>query len=299
MGNKQCNLCPRECNIDRTKQLGFCKAPNGIKIARAALQFDEEPSISGSCGSGAIFFSCCTLKCIYCQNEKISQKNFGEEISIDRLVKIFFELQEKGAQNIHFITPTPYIPWIKEAIQRAKKKGFSLPFIYNTSGYEKIESLKQLDGLIDIYLPDFKYADDHTAQTFSLCTNYVAYTKQAIQEMFRQTGKNVFDDNGRMIKGVIVRHLILPQKEEESKKILAYLKEQYQNQIYISIMNQYTPIESVKNHPILKEKITDSVYQGIIHYALDIGITNAYIQEGDTADLCYVPSFQLEGVLEE
>ena len=299
MSNFKCMLCPRKCKVDRQEKLGFCKAPYGVKIARAALHFDEEPSISGTKGSGAIFFSCCTLRCLFCQNEKISKDCFGQEITVDRLVEIFFELQQKGAQNINLVSPTPYIPWIKEAIEKAKKKGFRLPFIYNTSGYERKESLKELDGLIDIYMPDFKYMKDETALEFSKCSNYVTTVKEAIQEMFRQTGPNQFDEDGQMIKGVLVRHLVLPSLEKESKAILKYLWNTYHHQIYISIMKQYTPIESVKNHPILKNKVDDKIYDEIVDEAIELGIENAYIQENGSQDECYIPSFNLEGVCKQ
>ena len=299
MKREICMLCKRECGVNRKKTLGFCNAPYGIKIARAALYFDEEPSISGTSGSGAIFFSCCPLKCIFCQNDEISLKNFGEEISVLRLVEIFFELEKQGAININLVSPTPYIPWIKEAILLAKEKGFSLPFVYNSSGYEKKESLAELEGLIDIYLPDFKYYDNQTAKEFSNCIDYVETAKETLSEMFRQTGRNQFDQNGIMTKGVLVRHLILPFKEEESKKIISYLYHTYHDDIYMSIMNQYTPLGNVKDHPLLKEKISPIVYQEVVRFAEELGVINAYIQEGDTSDTCYIPSFHLEGVKKE
>ena len=241
-------------------------------------------------------FSCCPLRCLYCQNEKISKGCFGKEISVDRLVEIFFELEEQGAQNINLISPTPYIPWIKEAIIKAKASGFHLPFIYNTSGYEKKESLQELDGLIDIYLPDFKYMKDDTALRYSGCPHYVKTVQAAIQEMFRQTGPNQFDQDGRMLKGVLVRHLVLPTLEQESEEIITYLWKTYHHQIYISIMSQYTPTESVKNHPVLQHRIQEDVYQKIIDKALQLGIRNAYMQEMDAACETYIPSFELQGV---
>lgn len=293
---EHCQICPRNCGIDRRKDLGFCKAPNQIKIARAALHFFEEPPISGKNGSGTIFFSCCNLRCLFCQNHKLSKEQFGEEITVTRLVEIFFELAKQGAENINLVTPTPYIPLIKEAIIEAKKKGFSLPFVYNTGGYEKIESLKELEGLIDIYLPDFKYFDNRLASLYSSCSDYVEVSQKALAEMVRQTGPCKFNEKGMMIKGVLVRHLLLPTHEEDSKHVLNYLYHTYKNQIYISIMNQYTPLEHVKNHPVLGGTIKDDVYQEVIDYALNLGVENAFIQEGGTCSESFIPSFQLEGV---
>lgn len=293
---EHCQICPRNCGIDRRKDLGFCKAPNQIKIARAALHFFEEPPISGKNGSGTIFFSCCNLRCLFCQNHKLSKEQFGEEITVTRLVEIFFELAKQGAENINLVTPTPYIPLIKEAIIEAKKKGFSLPFVYNTGGYEKIESLKELEGLIDIYLPDFKYFDNRLASLYSSCPDYVEVSQKALAEMVRQTGPCKFNEKGMMIKGVLVRHLLLPTHEEDSKHVLNYLYHTYKNQIYISIMNQYTPLEHVKNHPVLGGTIKDDVYQEVIDYALNLGVENAFIQEGGTCSESFIPSFQLEGV---
>lgn len=293
---EHCQICPRNCGIDRRKDLGFCKAPNQIKIARAAFHFFEEPPISGKNGSGTIFFSCCNLRCLFCQNHKLSKEQFGEEITVTRLVEIFFELAKQGAENINLVTPTPYIPLIKEAIIEAKKKGFSLPFVYNTGGYEKIESLKELEGLIDIYLPDFKYFDNRLASLYSSCSDYVEVSQKALAEMVRQTGPCKFNEKGMMIKGVLVRHLLLPTHEEDSKHVLNYLYHTYKNQIYISIMNQYTPLEHVKNHPVLGGTIKDDVYQEVIDYALNLGVENAFIQEGGTCSESFIPSFQLEGV---
>ncbi len=299
MDLENCKLCPRNCGINRMKTQGFCKAPPSIKIARAALHFDEEPPIKGKGGSGAIFFSCCNLRCLYCQNEKISLQNFGKEISVDRLVEIFFELEQQGAENINLVSPTPYLPWIKEAILKAKRQGFSLPFVYNTSGYENKEILKELEGLIDIYLPDFKYACNETAFEYSLCKDYVERTKEALQEMVQQTGPNQFDENGRMIKGVLVRHLVLPFHEKESKEILFYLYHTYHHQIYLSIMNQYTPLDSTKTHPVLSQTLSKKAYEDVLEYALRLGIENAFIQEEGTAEEAWIPSFCLEGVNKE
>ena len=215
-----CNLCPRNCNINRYETLGFCMAPPKIKIAKADLFFYEEPCISGNNGSGAIFFSHCNLKCIFCQNYEISTNNIGKEITIDKFSDIMINLQNKGALNINLVTPTMYIPLIKKGIIKAKEKGLNIPIIYNTSGYENVEALKILDGLIDVYLPDFKYYNDNLAYKYSNIKNYKETVKNAIDEMYRQTGKITFDKNGIIKKGVIVRHLMLPNMEDDSKKII-------------------------------------------------------------------------------
>lgn len=297
--SKKCNLCPRNCNVDRNNSLGFCKANNKIKVARCALHYYEEPSISGKQGSGAVFFSNCNLKCCFCQNYNISTKQKGIEISIDRLSEIFIELQEKGANNINLVTPTMYINQIKDAIVKAKNKGLKIPIIYNSSGYEKTESLKLLDGLIDIYMPDFKYYSNSSSFKYSKCKDYVENTKEAIDEMYRQVGKNKFNEDGNMIKGLIVRHLLLPNLEKETKEILKYLYNKYNNNIYISIMNQYTPLENVKNYPEINRKITQEEYNNIINYAIELGIENAYIQEDGTQSDSFIPEFDYTGVLEK
>lgn len=294
----KCEICPRKCNVNRNNnQFGYCKMPSDIYIARAALHYYEEPSISFKNGSGAIFFTGCNLGCKYCQNEKISHKNYGEKISIERLAEIFLELQNnKNAENINLVTPTHYIPSIKEAIIIAKKKGLMIPIVYNTSGYESVENLKTLEGLIDIYLPDFKYYNNETALKYSKCNNYVEIVKNAINEMFRQTGKNKFTKDGKMIKGIIIRHMILPTYESESKEIIKYLYEKYKDDVYLSIMNQYTPLDHVKDDKILSQKINEEIYDNLIDFALDIGIKNAYIQEGETCKESFIPDFNLEGV---
>ncbi len=291
MNLNNCNLCPRNCDIDREKgQIGFCKASNKIKIARYSLHFWEEPCLSSSKGSGTIFFSCCNMRCIYCQNYEISCNNFGREVSIDEFSKICLKLQEKGANNINLVTPTMYIPLIKEGLLLAKENGLSIPIVYNTSGYENAEALRELDGLIDIYLPDFKYYDDSLGEKFSFVNDYSKYAKEAIKEMYRQVGKNIFKDD-IMIKGVIVRHLLLPSHSEDSKKIIKYLYDTYKDNIYISIMNQYTPVRKIDNYKELNSIVSTCEYDDLINYACDIGITNAYIQEGETCKESFIPDF--------
>lgn len=293
---KECTLCPRNCKIDRYKHAGFCGATNKIKIARASLHYYEEPSISGINGSGTIFFSGCNLQCVFCQNNEISKNNFGKEITITRLSEIMLELQNKKAHNINLVTPTHYIPQIAASIKKAKKNGLVIPIIYNTSGYEKVDSLKLLRGLIDIYLPDFKYYDNYYAKEYSNANNYFEYAKDSLKEMFFQTGKCIFDKNGMLKKGIIVRHLMLPSLKEDTKSILKYLYNTYKDNIYISIMNQYTPPKSIK-YTELKESIKECDYNEIIDYALDLGITNAYCQMDGTVSESFIPQFNLEGVI--
>lgn len=286
-----CNICPRNCKVNRnSNELGFCKAGNKIKIARYSLHFWEEPCISGEAGSGTIFFSGCNLKCIFCQNYDISFNNSGKEISIERFAEICLELQEKGALNINLVTPTIYIPLIKEGLILAKKKGLIIPIVYNTSGYESVESLKELDGLIDIYLPDFKYFDNCLASKFSSAQNYFEVASLALKEMFRQVGTPIFE-NDIMKKGVVVRHLLLPKHIDDSKKVIKYLYDTYKDNIYISIMNQFTPVRKIDKYKELNETIEDSEYDELINYALDIGIEKAFIQEGETCKESFIPDF--------
>ena len=293
---KKCNLCPRNCLIDRTKTLGYCKATDKVKVARSALHYFEEPSISGTNGSGTIFFSNCNLKCCYCQNKEISTDGFGKEVSIERLSEMMLELEEKHANNINLVTPTHYVPSIIEAIKLARTKGLSIPIVYNTSGYESVETLKLLDGYIDIYLTDFKYFDNKLGKDLSKCFNYFEVVSKALDEMYRQTGKNKFNDNGLMTKGIIVRCLVLPTKSDDTKKIINYLYKKYQDNIYLSIMNQYTPVNYIKEYPFLNKTVSEDEYNDIIDYAIDLGIKNAYIQEGGTCSESFIPSFDLEGV---
>ena len=295
---KKCNLCPRKCLIDRTKTLGYCKATDKIKVARSALHYFEEPSISGTNGSGTIFFSNCNLKCCYCQNKEISTDGFGKEVSIERLAMMMLELEERGANNINLVTPTHYVPSIIEAIKIAKSKGLSIPIVYNTSGYESVETLKLLDGYIDIYLTDFKYFDNKLGKDLSKCSNYFEVTCKALDEMYRQTGKNSFNKDGLMTKGIIVRCLVLPTKSDDTKKIINYLYKKYQDNIYLSIMNQYTPVNYIKEYPFLNKTVSEDEYNDIIDYAIDLGIKNAYMQEGGTCSESFIPSFDLEGVIE-
>ena len=291
MNLSKCDICPRKCGVNREKgELGFCKMKDKIKIARYYLHYWEEPIISGETGSGTIFFSGCNLKCIFCQNYKISSENMGKEISVERLKEICLELQNMGANNINLVTGTHFLPLIKEALILAKKEGLTIPIVYNTSSYENVDSLKEMEGLIDIYLPDLKYYDNKLAENFSLANNYFEIATNAIKEMVRQTGKPVIENN-IMKKGVIVRHLLLPNHLEDSKKIIKYLHDTYNEDIYISIMNQYTPIKKFDKYPELNRTLTDKEYDELVNYACDLNITQAFIQEGETCKESFIPDF--------
>ena len=291
-----CKLCPRECGIDRSIKKGYCKTSDRLLVTRAALHMWEEPCISGEKGSGTVFFGGCSLGCIYCQNAEIRDGKVGKEISVERLAQVFFELKEQGANNINLVTPTHFIPHIIKALDIAKKQNLNIPVVYNTGGYEKAETLKMLDGYVDIYLPDFKYYNEESAREYSNAPDYRECAKKAVAEMYRQVGKPQFYENGIMKKGVIVRHLLLPQHLEESKKIVKYLFDTYKHNIFISIMNQYTPMPHMADHKILKERVTEKDYDELINFAVDTGVENGFIQEGGTAVESFIPSFDNTGV---
>lgn len=293
---ENCVLCPRKCGINRHKEVGFCKGGSKLKIARAALHFWEEPPISGKKGSGAVFFSGCNLRCVFCQNYDISRENFGKEISEERLAEIFSQLYEKGANNINLVTPTHYIPNIVKAISLSKKHGVKIPFVYNSSGYESVESLKMLDGLIDIYLPDFKYFDDGLSLRYSHVKDYKEMAKLSLREMYRQVGCGDFGKSGIMKKGIIVRHLLLPNCLEDSKNIIKYLYDTYGNNIYISLMSQYTPFGNLEEYPELNRRVYKEEYDRLVNFAVELGVENGFLQDGEAADESFIPKFNLEGV---
>lgn len=287
----KCNLCPRNCNVDRVSgELGFCKAPNQLVIARYSLHLWEEPIITGQFGSGTIFFSYCNLNCCFCQNYEISELRKGRIVTIEEFANICLELQNKGATNINLVSPTPYVHLIIEGLKLAKKKGLTIPIVYNTSGYENVETIKSLNSLIDIYLPDLKYYDNSLATKYSKCPNYFQYASQCIEEMYKQVGDIKLDENGNLKKGVIVRHLILPTHTNDSKKIIKYLYNQYQDKIIISIMNQYTPVRILECKE-LNRTLTNDEYDEVIDYAYDLGVRNAFIQEGETQETSFIPDF--------
>ena len=294
---ENCLLCPRKCGINRsTGQTGVCGVSSEIKVARAALHYWEEPCISGKRGSGAVFFSGCSLHCVFCQNREISDGKEGKVISKERLSDIFMELAVKGANNINLVTPGQYIPDIVWAVNDAKSRGMKLPIIYNTSGYENVTELKLLEGIVDVYLPDFKYMDSTLSARYSRAKDYPSVAKQALSEMVRQQPDVVIDDaTGLIQKGVIVRQLLLPGHVNDAKAVLKYLYDTYHDHVYISMMSQFTPI-ALKDYPEINRTVTRREYERLVDYALKIGITNAFIQEGDVAKDSFIPAFDCEGV---
>lgn len=294
---ENCLLCPRKCGINRgIGQTGVCGVSSEIKVARAALHYWEEPCISGKRGSGAVFFSGCSLHCVFCQNRAISDGKEGKVISKERLSDIFIELADKGANNINLVTPGQYIPDIVWAVNDAKSRGMKLPIIYNTSGYENVTELKLLEGIVDVYLPDFKYMDNMLSAKYSRAKDYPSVAKQALSEMVRQQPDVVIDDaTGLIQKGVIVRQLLLPGHVNDAKVVLKYLYDTYHDHVYISMMSQFTPI-ALKDYPEINRTVTRREYERLVDYAIKIGITNAFIQEGDVAKDSFIPAFDCEGV---
>ena len=292
-----CNLCPRECGADRgSGKLGVCGVTDGIFLARAALHMWEEPCISGEDGSGTVFFSGCPLRCVYCQNHDIAKAGVQKEVSRERLAEIFLELQEKGANNINLVTPTHYTPEIVWAVKNAKEKGLVLPIVYNCSGYEKIETLKLLDGIVDIYLTDFKYMESEIAEKYSRAKDYPEIAKKALKEMVRQTRDAQFREDGIMQRGVIVRHLLLPGYLENAKKVVKYVYETYGDNVFLSLMNQYTPLPYVEKYPEINRRVTEEEYEELVDYAIALGVENGFVQEGETAEESFIPDFDFEGI---
>lgn len=294
---EKCNLCPRKCGAERKNgKPGFCGGGKEVKIARAALHLWEEPCISGESGSGTVFFSGCTMRCVFCQNREISRGEAGKEVSLSRLGEIFLELQEKGANNINLVTPMHYAPHIISAIDIARKNGLSLPIVWNTGGWEIPEMIEEVKDYADIWLTDFKYFDNSLAEKFSFAKNYRELALESLRKMVEQTGEPVFDDNGMMKKGVIVRHLMLPGHLDDTKNVLRLLYKYFGDKIWISIMNQYTPLCSDERFPELSRTVSDEEYDEAIDYACSLGIENAFVQEGGTVGESFIPPFNLEGV---
>ena len=287
----KCLLCPRNCGVNRNNgELGFCKTGNKLRIAKAYLHMWEEPPITGKNGSGTIFFSNCNLRCVFCQNYEISDEGKGRDITVEDFANICLDLEKQGATNINLVTPTHYVSLIIDGIKIAKSRGLKIPIVYNSSGYEKVDTIKLLDGIVDIYLPDFKYYDNSLAIKYSKSPDYFKYASLALDEMVRQKPKSIFDKEGNMVSGVIVRHLILPNHEDDSKKVLKYLHDNYKDKIYISIMNQYTPVKKFKDAE-LNNTVSENIYDEIINYAWDIGIRKAFIQEEGTQLESFIPDW--------
>ena len=292
-----CRLCPRMCSVDREKgQRGYCGMSEEIYVARAALHMWEEPCLSGESGSGTVFFSGCTLRCVFCQNRMIADGSVGKKISVERLAEIFLELQKKGANNINLVTPTHYAKQIQQSLAISKKAGLCIPIVYNTSGYETVEAIRELEGYVDIYLPDFKYISKELSFRYSKAADYFERASAALKEMVRQRKEAVYGEDGMMKRGVIVRHLMLPGCIEDSKAVIRYLYTKYQDRIVISIMNQYTPLSFQKDMPELNRKVTAKEYEELVDYAISLGVENGFIQEGDTAQESFIPAFDLEGI---
>lgn len=292
----KCEICPRKCKVNRNNgELGYCKASNKIKIGGYHLHLWEEPIITGKNGSGTIFFSYCNLRCAYCQNYDLSFDSVGEYITIERLSDIMLELQEMQAENVNLVTPTHYIPLIKNSIVLAKEKGLKIPIVYNTSGYESVESLKTLEGLIDIYLPDFKYYDNSLGK-YSSVADYFNITSLALKEMYRQVGKPKYNKKGILKKGVIVRHLVLPNNYQDSKKIINYLYQEYKDNIILSIMNQYT-ITKITKYPELNQKVDPKEYDNLIDYAYNLGIRKCFTQEEESQSESFIPKFKGDTII--
>lgn len=287
---ENCMLCPRKCGINRYKGKGICGANSKIKLAYYSLHMWEEPPISGKNGSGTIFFSNCNMKCIYCQNKKISIDGYGKYISMKKLEEIMLELQKKGAHNINLVTPTHYVPQIAFVLQKIKDKSLKIPVVYNTSSYECVGTLMIMRNLVDIYLADLRYYDDDLAIKYSKCRDYFENATMAIDEMYRQVGEIKINDKGMLEKGVVVRVLILPGHVDDSKKIIEYLYKTYGNDIFISIMNQYTPVWKCK-YSNLNRKVTEDEYNEVVNYAIDLSVVNAFVQEGEAADDSFIPKF--------
>lgn len=287
-----CSICPRKCEVNRETQLGFCRSPWNFRVARAALHQWEEPCISGKNGSGTVFFSGCNLQCVFCQNHEISLENKGVEITDSDLINIFENLISQGAHNINLVNPSHYAAGLKRVLTKWKSP---VPIVYNSSGYESVETLKMLDGLIDIYLPDFKYIRQDKAKSYSNAYDYPDVAKAAIGEMLRQQRACEFE-NGIMTKGVIIRHLILPQNTNSSIEILDYIKNNFSG-AYISLMAQYTPCTNLDEFPEINRKITKREYEKVLNYAFDLGFQNVFVQELDSASQGFIPAFDFTGVL--
>lgn len=295
---ESCTLCPRNCGVNRLEgQKGYCHETASLSVVRAALHMWEEPCLSGQEGAGTVFFTGCNLRCVYCQNAEIADGNHGAVITARRLAEIFLELQEQKANNIDLVTPTHHTPVIAEAISLAREQGLSVPVVYNCGGYESVETLRRLEGLVDIWMPDMKYGENELAKKLSGASDYVEVSRAALTEMVRQQPTAVFDDRGILQSGVLVRHLVLPGHLKNSRSVLEWLWENYHDQIWLSLMSQYTPLRTIPGCPELERSLTKREYEKITTYALNLGFTNAYIQEPGVAKESFIPAFDLTGIL--
>ncbi len=292
-----CNVCARNCFVNRNEgKLGFCRSGATVKVAKAYGHMWEEPCISGEKGSGTVFFSNCNLRCVFCQNHDISQSDIGKEVSIERLSEIFLEEQSRGYHNINLVNPTHYVPQIIEALDIAKEKGLNIPIVYNSNGYESLASIKALNGYIDVYIPDLKYFNDKYAVRYSSAPNYFSIASEAIKEMVYQVGPPIFDSNGLMIKGAIIRHLMLPGLLFDSKKVVDYIYKTFGDSVFLSLMNQYTPMFKASEYPEINKILNPSHYDSLIDHCIELGYKNAFIQESGSNSTVYVPDFNLQGV---
>ena len=290
---EKCKICPHNCGVNRLNgNIGRCKSNGNIKLAMASIHNFEEPYISGENGSGTVFFSNCNMNCVFCQNYKISQQGLGREISIEELAEIFIDEQNKNAENINLVTPTMYVYHIIEAVKIAKNKGLKIPIVYNSNGYENVETIKKLDGYIDIYLPDLKYYDDDLAFKYSGVKNYFENATSAIKEMYNQVGSPVLDENGMMKKGLIIRHLVLPNNLQNSKDVLKWINDNIDKSVFVSVMAQYFPTNRAKEFPEINRKLTKEEYEEIENYLYSLDLDNGYIQELGEHEEEYVPDFE-------
>lgn len=295
----QCRVCPRNCGIDRTAgKFGFCRAPYLPKVALVSRHDWEEPPISGTKGSGTVFFSHCNLGCVFCQNHDISQEGFGQEISIERLAEIFLEQQERGFHNVNLVSAVQFIPQTAKALELAKENGLTVPVVYNSNGYESMEGLRMLEGLVDVYLPDFKYWNNDLGLEYSHCSHYRETASAAILEMRRQVGKDILDENGIMQKGMIIRHLVLPGQYKDSFQVLDWVKENLGEETFVSLMSQYTPMHKAKEIKPLSRKLTTFEYDKVVDHFFEIGLKNGFMQKRTSATSEYTPTFDLSGVLD-
>jgi len=293
---ENCELCGFRCRVNRNQMKGVCKCGILPKLALVSKHMWEEPCISGVDGSGTVFFSGCNFSCIFCQNYQISQENYGKEITIERLAEIFLEQQSRGVNNINLVSPTPYVPMIIEALKIAKNNGLKIPIVYNTNGYETVETIKSLNGFVDVYLPDLKYFDDRVGMKYSRIPNYFEVASLAILEMYKQVGAPKLDKNGIIQKGLIIRHLIMPGNIMQTSKILNWIKKNLPSAVYLSVMAQYFPTYQAKEDNILNRKISKREYEIVLDLLMDF--ENVYIQELGTHEEEYVPNFDLRGIEE-